>query len=131
MTKQARAEQWQPNQPTEVLQRPLASDTNFAGVLDRYDKVYQHDKHGKADVIRPGYFNAFRTELRVGTVIDCRLGDPADGITQVFLQVIECRKDGTGDSDPVMVSVGPSRKYTPCRHDGGPVEADEANPEAA
>ena len=40
-----------------------------------------------------------------------------DGITQVWLQVIEAPKnDISGD---VMVSVGPSRKFTPVRHSEG------------
>ncbi len=49
-------------------------------------------------------------------MIECRLGKIEDGITQLFVQVIASPKtDRLGD---VEVAVGPSKKFTPCRHDG-------------
>ncbi len=89
---------------------------------------YPHDHGGdwiyeprgaftKVDVIVPGHFNAYRSELRVGSRITCRLGKIADGITEVELQVIECpRSERQGD---VLVSVGGrDGSFTPCRSDG-------------
>ena len=48
------------------------------------------------------------------------VGEIADGITQVFVQVITAPKNEAGGD--VMVSIGSSRKFTPCRHDGALAE---------
>ena len=80
----------------------------------------------KIDVIKPGFFNPWRGNLFVNTMIDCRLGSVADGIVRIILQVIE--KPAGGD---VMVSVEDSHgHFTPCRHDGSMVE-DEPKPKSA
>ncbi len=49
-------------------------------------------------------------------MIECRLGEIADGITQTWVQVIERPKSDLGGD--VMVSLGPSKKFTPVRHSG-------------
>ena len=72
------------------------------------------------DVCKPGHFNAYWEDLRVGKLITCLLGEIADGINMVELQVIECPRNAhskhTGD---VMVSrKGRDGKFTPYRHDG-------------
>ena len=83
---------------------------------DGYDWVYENSSATKPDVCKPGYFNIYREEMRAGAMIECRLGHFVDGITQVWLQIIAApRSERQGD---VMVSVGPSRKFTPARHDG-------------
>ncbi len=57
-------------------------------------------------------------------MIECRLGNFIDGITQVWLQIIEApRSERAGD---VLVSVGPSRKFTPVRHDGALEDEEKA-----
>ena len=87
-------------------------------VQDGRDWIYEPaEPFTKVDVVRPGHLNAYREELRVGSRITCRLGEIADGITEVELQVIECpRKDRQGD---VVVSVkGRDGNFTPVRHDG-------------
>ncbi len=67
-------------------------------------------------MVKPGFFNAYRDELRVGMMIECRLGQIADGIDQGFVQVIVAPKsERLGD---VEVSIGAWRKFTPCRTDG-------------
>ena len=96
--------------------------------FDRNALYYPHDHGGdfvyeplepfqKIDVIRPGHFNAYREDLRKGTRITCRLGEIADGITEVELQVIErSQSERQGD---IMVSIkGRDGRFTPCRHDG-------------
>ena len=88
--------------------------------VDGYDWVYENSSATKIDVARPGFFNIYREEMRTGAMIECRLGHFIDGITQVWLQIIEAPKSERGGD--VMVSVGPSRKFTPARHDGGPAE---------
>ena len=91
--------------------------------VDGYDWVYENSSATKVDVARPGFFNVYREEMRAGAIIECRLGNYVDGITQVWLQIIEApRSEGGGD---VMVSVGPSRKFSPCRHDGTQDETSE------
>ena len=95
---------------------------------DRNALYYPHDHGGdfvyeplepftQVDVCVPGHFNAYRDDLRVGTRITCRLGDIADGIKEVELQVIERpRTEREGD---IMVSVkGRDGTFTPVRHDG-------------
>ena len=86
--------------------------------IDGYDFIYENVKATKIDVVRPGFFNPYRDDrnLKCGNVIECRLGKVEDGITQVWLQVIEVRARALGGD--VIVAVGPSRKFTPCRHDG-------------
>ncbi len=84
--------------------------------VDGYDWIYENSDATKIDVARPGYFNIYREEMQAGAIIECRLGHMADGITQVWLQIIVAPKsERAGD---VIVSIGPSRKFTPARHDG-------------
>ena len=110
-----------PQGRAEVIKAaPRSYREDLYHTVDGYDFIYENTNSAKIDVVRPGFFNQFRDELQVGMMVECRLGKIADGITQVFLQVIESPKDGVGD---VMVSVGPSRKLTPVRHDG--TQADE------
>ncbi len=102
-----------------------------AATFDRNALYYKNDFGGdwvyeprepftKIDVCKPGHFNAYRGEFvnqGVGVRITCRLGDIADGITEVDLQIIECPKsERMGD---IMVSVkGRDGKFVPVRHDG-------------
>ena len=106
-----------PSDPVKVVRAVPRTDRNdLYHTTDSYDFVYENPAYGKADVVRPGFFNVYRHELRVGMVIECRLGEIADGITQAWLQVIAAPKSELqGD---VMISVGSSRKFTPVRHDG-------------
>ena len=91
--------------------------------VDGYDWVYENSDASKVDVCRPGFFNIYREEMRAGALIECRLGQMGDGITQVFLQIISAPLgDREGD---VMVSVGPSKKFTPVRHDGTATKDEE------
>ncbi len=84
--------------------------------VDGYDWIYENSGVEKIDVCKPGFFNVYRGDMRAGAIIECRLGHMVDGITQVWLQIIEAPlSERAGD---VMVSVGPSRKFTPARHDG-------------
>ena len=83
---------------------------------DGRDWIYEPlEPFTKVDVCVPGYLNAYREELRVGSRITCRLGEIADGITEVELQVIACPRNVNED---VLVAVGASRRFTPCRTDG-------------
>ena len=96
--------------------------------FDRNALYYPHDQGGdwvyeprepftKKDVVMPGHFNAYRDDLRVGARITARLGDIADGITEVELQVIECpRSERQGH---VVVSYKNQQgKFICVRHDG-------------
>ena len=95
--------------------RPTGRDDLYH-TTDGYDWIYENSEATKIDVARPGFLNVYREEMRAGAIIECRLGHMADGITQVWLQIIEApRSERSGD---VMVSVGPSRKFTPSRTDG-------------
>ena len=106
-----------PIDPVKVVRAVPRTDRNdLYYTSDGYDWIYENPNYSKIDVARPGFFNIFRDELRVGTVIECRIGEIADGITQLWLQVIVApRSERQGD---VMVSIGPSRKFTPVLHDG-------------
>ena len=106
-----------PADPVKVFKavRPKGRNDLYHTV-DGYDWVYENSEATKIAVATPGFFNCYREEMRAGAMIEARLGRFVDGITQVWLQVIEVPKnDVSGD---VMVSVGPSRKFTPARHSG-------------
>jgi len=105
-----------PQDPVKVV-RAVPNDyrNDMYHTMDGYDWIYENPSYTKIDVARPGFFNVYQSELRVGAIIECRIGEIADGITQVWLQVIVAPKESEGD---VMVSVGSSRKFTPVRHDG-------------
>ena len=96
--------------------RPTARQAPFSLAMDSYDCVLRDENATKADVIKPGFFNQHRSELIVGTVINCRLGHPCDGINFGYVQVISC-PDAVREGD-VEVSVGPFKKFTPVRHHG-------------
>ncbi len=102
--------------PKVIRAVPSTDRDDLYYVQDGYDFVYENSKYTKLDVVKPGFFNVYRDELRVGQMVECRLGRIADGITQVYLQVIESPKDER--SGDVMVSLGSTREYTPVRHDG-------------
>ena len=105
-----------PTDPVKVVRAvPSTYRNDLYHTMDGYDWVYENPAYTKIDVARPGFFNAYREVLRVGAIIECRVGEISDGITQVWVQVIAVPKESVGD---VMVSVGPSRKFTPVRHDG-------------
>ena len=106
-----------PVDPAKVVRAvPSTTRNDLYHVTDGYDFVYENPGYSKLDVAKPGFFNAYRDELRLGMMVECRLGTIEDGITQLFVQVIEAPKsERLGD---VMVSVGPSKKFTPSRHDG-------------
>ncbi len=117
------------DKPKVVRAVPRTDRNDLYHTTDGYDFVYENSSYTKIDVAKPGFFNIYRDELRVGMMIECRLGAIEDGITQLFVQVIASPKnERSGD---VMVSVGPSKKFTPVRHDGTLAEdtADEATPE--
>lgn len=112
------------DKPKVVRAVPRTDRNDLYHVTDGYDWVYENPGYGKADVVKPGFFNGYRDELRIGMMIECRLGEIADGITQVLVQVIAAPKhERQGD---VQVSVGPSRKFTPVRHDGSLAEEEAA-----
>ncbi len=113
-----------PMGPTKVIKAvPTRDRDDLYHTTDGYDFIYENSKYTKIDVAKPGFFNIFRDELRVGMMVECRLGEIADGIIQVFVQVIASPKtEGGGD---VMVSIGSSRSFTPCRTDGTLAEDEE------
>ena len=106
-----------PKGPIKVVKAVVRDNRNdLYHVVDGYDYIYETSDFGSLDVRLPGFFNIFRAELRVGQFIECRLGKIEDGITQVWLQVIERpQNERAGD---VMVSYGGQRQFTPVRHDG-------------
>ena len=110
-------------QEREVFKAPPPTyDVNaLYYVSDGFDWVYEpKEVYSKPDIVKPGHFNAYRNELRVGSRITCRIGKIENGIIEYEVQVIECpRSERQGD---VMVSVkGRYGSFTPCRHDGGEV----------
>ena len=107
-----------PTDPLKVIRAvPRTGRNDLYHTMDGYDWVYENPAYTKVDCAKPGFFNNFRDELRVGAVVECRLGSIQAGIVQTWVQVIAVPKtEGEGD---VMVSVGASRKFTPCRHGGG------------
>ena len=106
-----------PTDPTKVVRAvPSTARNDLYHTMDAYDFIYENPSYAKIDIAKPGFFNAYRDELRVGMVIECRLGEIADGITQTWVQVIERPKSEMGGD--VMVSLGPSKKFTPVRHSG-------------
>ena len=106
-----------PPDPVKVIKAvPTDGRNDLYHTVDGYDWVFEHTSYSKIDVCAPGFFNCYRGMMRAGAVVECRLGVIADGITQVWLQVIRAPKnENSGD---VLVSVGPSRKFTPVRHSG-------------
>ena len=104
------------DKPKVVRAVPRTDRNDLYHTVDGHDFIYENPSYGKNDVVRPGFFNTFRDELKVGMMIECRLGDIADGITQTWVQVIERPKSELGGD--VMVSLGPSKKFTPVRHSG-------------
>ena len=53
--------------------------------------MYENPGYSKIEIARAGFFNAYRDELRVGMLIESRLGEIQDGITQVYVQVVASR----------------------------------------
>ena len=68
------------DKPKVVRAVPRSDRNDLYHTVDGYDFIYENPTYGKADVVRPGFFNTFRDELKVGMMIECRLGDIADGI---------------------------------------------------
>ncbi len=105
--------------PAEIVGPPPSYDRNaLYYIVDGHDWIYEpRESFAKVDIVKPGHFDAYRHEFRVGSRITCRLGDVADGIIEIELQIIECpRTDRLGH---VMVSVkGRDGTFTPVRHDG-------------
>ena len=113
-----------PTDPVKVVRAvPSTYRNDLYHTSDGYDWVYENPNYTKIDIARPGFFNAFRDELRVGAIMECRLGEIADGITQLWVQVIVAPKNERGGD--IMVSIGPSRKFTPVRTDGTLVDEKE------
>ena len=104
---------------TKPNRRPAARQAPFCNAgTDAYDFIYRNFDQKPTDVLMPGFFNVHRSELIVGTIIECRLGYPEDGITALRVQIIDSPKyDRDGD---VMVSYENRKtgKFTPVRHDG-------------
>ena len=107
--------------------RPPARQAPFANAADCYDFVYRDEHADKLTVIKPGYFNQYRSELIVGTMIECRLGHPADGVTVFRCQVIDNPKWIRGTD--VLVSVGKAQTFTPVRHSGEAAPGTDATKE--
>ena len=96
--------------------RPTARQAQFTNWADSYDKVFRDLQATKTDVIKPGFFNPWRSELIVGTLIDCRIGNPPDGIKRFWVQITLCT---TYEEQDVLVSVGDRHgNFTPVGHDG-------------
>ena len=113
-----------PQGPTKVIKAVPRTDRNdLYHTTDGYDFIYENSTYTRVDAIKPGFFNAYRDELRRGMIIECRLGEIDDGIDQGFVQVMRSPKSEVlGD---VEVSTGPWRKFTPVRHDGTLAEDEE------
>ena len=107
-----------PAEKMKVVRAPEnTSESALYHDADGYDWVFESTEFTKLDVCCPGFFNVHRDwGLQVGAMIECRLGKIEDGITQVWLQVLVAPR--TRLEGDIIVSVGPSRKFTPCRHDG-------------
>ena len=106
-----------PTDATKVVRAVPRTDRNdLYHTMDGYDFIYENPSYAKIDIAKPGFFNAYRDELRVGMVIEARLGAIVDGITQTWVQVIEAPRSELGGD--VMVALGPSKRFTPVRHDG-------------
>ena len=103
--------------------RPSARQAPFVNMADTYDFVFRDENATKLDVVKPGFFNQHRSELIVGTMIECRLGHPCDGVTVFRVQIIE--KPLWERNGPVLVSIGKAETFTPCRHSGTPDKSKE------
>lgn len=103
---------------TKPIRRQTARQAPFCHTGDAYDFIYRNFDQKVTDVLKPGFFNVHQSELIVGTIIECRLGYPEDGITSLRVQVIYSpTSSGIGN---VMVSYEDRKtgKFTPVRHDG-------------
>lgn len=102
---------------THPYDRPTARQAQFTNWADSYDKVFRDLEAKKTDVIKPGFFNPWREELLVGTMIDCRIGDPRHGIKRFWVQITDCPKwERNGD---ILVSVGDQHgHFKPVGHSG-------------
>ncbi len=79
--------------------------------FDGYDQCFDSTDHTLHDVMQPGFWNSLRQRLRVSTMVECRLGSVETGITQAFIQIVDCPKtDLAGD---VTISLGPVNKFEP------------------
>ena len=107
--------------------KPQARFAPFVNAMDCYDFVFRDEALTKLDVVKPGFFNQHRSELVVGTMIECRLGVAADGITVFRVQVIHNPQYSA--TEDILVSVGRAQTFTPVRHAGKPAEDEKAAPE--
>ena len=64
-----------PTDPVKVVRAvPSTYRNDLYHTMDGYDWVYENPAYSKIDVARPGFFNVYREELRVGAIIECRVG---------------------------------------------------------
>ncbi len=96
------------------------ADSNF----DRQDMLQPCCVGAISRTFEVDYFNVRRAGLFVGAMIECRLGNIEDGITQVWLPVIAAPK--TEHNGDVMVSLGTARQFTPVPTDGSLTEEGDA-----
>ena len=60
------------DKPKVVRAVPRTDRNDLYHTVDGYDFIYENPTYGKADVVRPGFFNTFRDELKVGMMIETR-----------------------------------------------------------
>ncbi len=104
---------------TKPLRRATARQAPFCNAgTDAYDFIYRNFDQKPTDVLKPGFFNVHRSELIVGTIIECRLGYPEDGITSLRVQIIHNPQDSAGGDVMVSYENRKTGSFTPVRHDG-------------
>ncbi len=102
----------------KVIKAPPRRDRNeLYYIVDGYDWVYEHPTYTKGDVVRPGFFNEYKDEMRVGAMIECRLGVIEEGIKRHWLQVIQVPKT-MRDGDVLVSYENQKHEFICVRHDG-------------
>ena len=110
----------------KVIKAPARRDRNeLYYISDGYDWVYEHPTYTKGDVVRPGFFNEYKDEMRVGAVIECRLGVIEEGIKRYWLQVIQAPRS-LQNSDVLVSYENQKHEFVPVRHDGTLDEKEKA-----
>jgi hypothetical protein len=99
--------------------KPVAADPNALcnfGVLGTKCTLwsYMTKQHKLRDVIRPDYFRSVAPDfgLRHGDIVDCIIGDAADGLH------LRVAIDWPNKLEPICASIVWKHRATPCRHDG-------------
>ena len=107
--------------PPPVEELPSVDITAFGLTADAGSALHRHfcyatRTHTLADILRTGYFGAFRRQndirefgVKEWDTITCTVGDDSATAIEIDLRVVSI---GAGRSDPIVLAQGPLREFS-------------------